>query len=122
MNFLFAFCHKLENIIFKFENTENLEEMNYMFNECLILPSLDLSSFNTKNVKSMNSMFTKCNKLVKLNLSFFDTRNCKNNEKELMFSECKELREIIINKSIDPTFIKEELRKANLNENIIKII
>ena len=70
----------------------------------------------------MNSMFSKCNKLMKLNLSFFDTRNCKHNENELMFSECEQLIEILINNSIDPTFIKEEIRKANLNENIIKNI
>ena len=46
MNFVFANCHKLENIKFNFENTENLKEMNYMFNGCLNLVNLDLSSFN----------------------------------------------------------------------------
>ena len=38
-----------------------------------------------------------------------------------MFEGCTQLKEIMINNNIDLTFIKEELIKANLDENIIKI-
>jgi hypothetical protein len=94
MNFLFAYCNNLESLNFIFENTGNLREMIYMFVECLKLKEIDLTCFKIQNDINM----------------------------DCIFNNCREIEEIIINENIDPTFIKEELRQVNLNENIIKII
>ena len=70
MEYMFAYCSKLENIDLSYFDTHKVVDMSYMFTECANLTSVNLSNFDTNKVTSMDYMFYKC-----INLSYINMEN-----------------------------------------------
>ena len=69
---------KLQKIVFKMLDTQNVTDMCSMFNGCSGLTSLDLTPLDTQNVTDMSGMFYKCSGLTSLDLTPLDTQNVTN--------------------------------------------
>ena len=70
MEYMFAYCSRLENIDLSPFNTSNVIDMSHMFEECTVLTSVNLSNFTTYKVTTMDYMFYKCLNLSYINLNY----------------------------------------------------
>lgn len=78
----------LENL-----DTSTTTTMEYMFAYCYKLEYVDLTKFDTSNVTTMSYMFYQCSALEQLNLIKFDTKNVTQTDR--MFDGCTHLETII---------------------------
>ena len=57
MNFLFKYCHSLEQLNLSNFNISNVLDMYHMFYRCSSLKELNLYNFNSSKVNNMYHMF-----------------------------------------------------------------
>lgn len=92
MDYMFAYCSKLQNVDISKLDTSSVTDMSYMFASCSSLTRLSLSGLDTSNVTNMSNMFRECRQLSALSLSGIDT--AKVTDMSAMFYFCQLLAQL----------------------------
>ena len=91
--YMFGFCTKLENIIFKNgTKTKNLKYIYYMFYHCESLKNINTEIFRTNKISSLFQVFQGCYSLESIDISIFDFSNVDSIQN--IFSDCINLKRI----------------------------
>ena len=91
--YMFGFCTKLENIIFKNgTKTKNLKYIYYMFYHCESLKNINTEIFRTNKISSLFQVFQGCYSLESIDMSIFDFSNVDSIQN--IFSDCINLKRI----------------------------